>query len=222
VANPRVQLRNVACKFATPAGPLEVLRRVNLQANPGEAIAITGPSGSGKTTLLSIIGSLEKPTSGQATVDGVDVASLSGDALQTFRATKVGFIFQEHRLLPQLTAIENVLVPTLAKGCKDNQPRGHQLLERVDMQQRADSFAWQLSGGERQRIAIARALVNGAAVLLCDEPTGNLDHANALSVMELLLAIARERDVTALIVTHNPEIAQRCDRILQLADGTLR
>jgi ABC-type lipoprotein export system ATPase subunit len=221
VANPRVQLHDVACQFNTPAGPLEVLRRVTLQADPGEAIAITGPSGSGKTTLLSIIGSLEKPTSGRVTVDGVDVPGLSGDALQAFRATKVGFIFQEHRLLPQLTAIENVLVPTLAKGCKDNQPRGRQLLERVGMQRRADSFAWQLSGGERQRIAIARALVNGTCVLLCDEPTGNLDHANALSVMDLLLAIAHEREVTALIVTHNPEIALRCDRRLQLEDGSL-
>lgn len=222
MADARVQLRDVGKQFTTPAGPLDVLRQVTLSAVPGEAIAITGPSGSGKTTLLSIIGSLEKPTTGKVLVDGVDITGLAGDALQAFRATKVGFVFQEHRLLPQLTAIENILVPTLANGCRDNQPKGCALLKRVGVEQRAGSFAWQLSGGERQRIAIARALVNGAGVLLCDEPTGNLDHANAVSVMELLLDIVHEGAVTALIVTHNPEISQRCDRRLELVEGILQ
>lgn len=215
----RLQVRELTKEYPSPGGTLRVLDQVGLELRSRETLAVSGPSGSGKTTLLTIIGSLEKPTGGSVMVDGQAVGALEGEALERYRATRVGFVFQEHRLLPQLTAVENVLLPTLAKGCRENQGRAMELLEAVGVAHRADAFAWQMSGGERQRVAIARALVNGARLLLCDEPTGNLDQENARSVIELLLAVARNHDAAVMVVTHNLELAGRCDRSLRLVGG---
>ncbi len=202
--------------FPSPAGVLRVLDGVGFDLLAGESLAVTGPSGSGKTTLLNIIASLEKPTSGSVQVNGEDVVSLDAASAQRYRASRIGLVFQEHRLLPQLTAMENVLLPTLADGMKQNQRRGPELLSALGLSDRADLFAWQLSGGERQRVAIARALINGAKLLLCDEPTGNLDQENARAVADLLLKVATEHAVAVLIVTHNPELAGRCTRQMGL------
>lgn len=215
----RLVVKDVVKEFATAAGVLRVLDGVSFEVAAGEMVAVTGPSGSGKTTLISVIGSLEKPTAGTVAVDGVDVGGLSGTALQEYRARRVGFIFQEHRLLPQLSAAENVMMPTLAAGCGGNQGQCGALLEQVGIAEKAGAYAWQLSGGQRQRVAIARALVNSPGLLLCDEPTGNLDRENALAITELLHQLAKAHQVAVVMVTHNAEVAGRCDRRMKMAGG---
>jgi lipoprotein-releasing system ATP-binding protein len=215
----RLVVQDVVKEFATPTGALRVLDGISFEVAAGEMVAVTGPSGSGKTTLISVVGSLEKPTAGTVLVDGVDVAGLSGDTLQEYRARRVGFIFQEHRLLPQLSAAENILVPTLAKGCGGNRTRCGELLEQVGIADKVGSYAWQLSGGQRQRVAIARALVNSPGLLLCDEPTGNLDRDNAMAITELLHQLADARQVAVVMVTHNAEVAGMCDRRMTMAAG---
>lgn len=203
-------------------GDMPVLRGVSLTAGPGEAVAVVGPSGCGKSTLLHIIGSLDRPTSGTVRLGSIEVTSLSGPALAQFRAMQVGFVFQDHRLLPQLTALENVLLPTVPAGRPPGVlERARALLRRVGVESRADAFPAQLSGGERQRVAIARALINRPRLLLCDEPTGNLDRASGEAVVTLLLEAARSEGVILLMVTHNLEHARRLDRCLELADGRL-
>lgn len=213
---PILKVLHIAKEFLTPAGPLRILDNVSLEVSPGESMAITGPSGSGKTTLLNIIASLEQPTSGSVKVNGAEVTTFDESAAQKYRASQIGLVFQEHRLLPQLTAIENVLIPTLAPGMRANQNRATELLNSLGLTDRANLFAWQLSGGERQRIAIARALINGAKLLLCDEPTGNLDQDNARGVTSMLLEVASAHAAAVLIVTHNPDLAKRCTHQMQL------
>lgn len=212
--------------FPGQAPEAGVLRAVNLTAAPAEAVSIVGPSGSGKSTLLNIIGTLLQPTSGRVFLGDVDVTALRSTALASFRARQVGFVFQDHLLLPQLSAIENVLLPTLAAGAPERgsapRKRAAELLERVGLTARSRAFPAQLSGGERQRVALARALVNRPGLLLCDEPTGNLDRQTGAEVVSLLLDVARRDGVTVLMVTHNLEHAARCDRCLQLVDGSLR
>ncbi len=218
----RLVVQDVVKEFATPAGVLRVLDGISFEVAAGEMVALTGPSGSGKTTLISVIGSLEKPTSGKVLVEGVDVAGLGGESLQEYRARQVGFIFQEHRLLPQLSAAENILLPTLATGCGANRRRCGELLEQVGIADKAGSYAWQLSGGQRQRVAIARALVNSPGLLLCDEPTGNLDRDNAVAITQLLHQLAKTHLVAAVMVTHNAEVAGMCDRRMAMAAGKAR
>jgi len=199
-----------------------VLKGVSLMAELGETIAIVGPSGSGKSTLLNIIGSLDKPTSGTVTFGGVDVTALADNQLAAFRATKVGFVFQDHHLLPQLTAYENVLLPTIPAGRADGvSEKAHKLMERMGILHRADAFPAQMSGGERQRTAVARALINDAGLLLCDEPTGSLDRESGSEIVSLLLELAGQRGVTVVVVTHNTEHAARFGRCLELVDGRL-
>ncbi len=207
-------------RYETPSGPTTVLADLSFSATPGEAVAILGPSGSGKSTLLNIIGSLLRPSSGTVGLGEVKVTALAGQELADFRALSVGFIFQEHHLLPQLTALENVLLPTLAAGTTDGaEERARELLERVGVAHRADAFPARLSGGERQRVAAARALINGAGLLLCDEPTGNLDRDTGGNLVGLLLELAEQQAVTVLMVTHNVEQAERFGRRLLLRDG---
>lgn len=200
----------------------EVLRGVTLRAGRGESIAILGPSGSGKSTLLNIIGSLDKPTTGAVRLGAVRVDELAGRALAAYRSDLVGFIFQDHHLLPQLTALENVLLPSLATRRADAAGRARLLLERVGLGEHADSFPPRMSGGERQRVAIARALINQPQLLLCDEPTGNLDQEAGRSVVSLFLELAAEDAATVLMVTHNPALAARFARRLELQDGRIR
>jgi ABC-type lipoprotein export system ATPase subunit len=197
----------------------EVLRGVDLTAAPGETLALVGPSGAGKSTLLHLIGALDRPTAGSIRLGDTDVTALTGTALAAYRAARVGFVFQDHHLLPQLTARENVLLPTLALPGGDP-GRADALLQQVGVAHRADAFPAHLSGGERQRVAIARALINGAGLLLCDEPTGNLDRDTGTGIIDLFLALAGD-GVTVIMVTHNLAHAARFTRCLALRDGTL-
>lgn len=220
-----LRVEQVAISFPGQPPEAGVLRAVNLRAAPGEAVAIVGPSGSGKSTLLNIVGTLLQPTSGRVFLGDVDVTALRNAALASFRATQIGFVFQDHLLLPQLSAVENVLLPTLAAGAPERGPaarkRAGELLERVGIAARSRAFPAQLSGGERQRVAVARALINRPGLLLCDEPTGNLDRETGAEVVSLLLEVALQDGVTVLMVTHNLEHARRCGRCLQLLDGSL-
>ena len=216
-------LDNLTKRFANPDGTERaILDAVSRTVVPGETVAIVGPSGSGKSTLLNIIGSLEPPTSGTVRLGDLDVCALTGKALSQYRATRTGFVFQDHHLLPQLTALENVLLPTLAASAGAGAAqRARELLETVGLTARADAFPAQMSGGERQRVAIARALINGAQLLLCDEPTGNLDRETGAAVIDLLLDLARDQGVTVLMVTHNAAHAGRFASCYELRDGKL-
>ena len=188
----------------------------------GEALSITGPSGSGKSTLLYIIGLLESPTSGSVVIDGAEPHSLGAAAQAAFRSSTIGFVFQDHHLLPQCTVLENVLLPTLASSeLPDRTARAKTLLERVGLAHRLDHRPPQLSGGERQRVAVCRALINEPLLLLADEPTGNLDRATAEAVGSLLLEIAAEQQAMLICVTHSSELARRFPKGVQLHDGRL-
>jgi ABC-type lipoprotein export system ATPase subunit len=213
---------NVTKVYETASGPSEVLRGASLALGAGETLSVVGPSGSGKSTLLNIIGSLDRPTSGSVNLGGVEVTELKGTALAEFRARKVGFVFQDHHLLPQLTAVENVALPSLVGGREgDAMPQARELLARVGVTGRAEAFPAQMSGGERQRVAIARAMINGAGLLLCDEPTGDLDGKTAVGVVSLFLELAREKGVTVIMVTHNLDLAKRFSKCAELRGGVL-
>ena len=214
-------LSEVYKAYGSPSGSVEILRGVDLRVMPGETLAIVGPSGSGKSTLLHLIGALDRPDSGRVMMGDIDVVSLSGRALSNYRAAAVGFVFQEHHLLPQLTARENVLLPRLALSAIGNDSDADILLEAVGIASRAEAFPAQMSGGERQRAAIARAMINSPRLLLCDEPTGNLDGETGANVISLLLDIAEKKSVAAIMVTHNREHAARFSRIMHLRDGRL-
>ncbi|MFW6158922.1 MAG: ABC transporter ATP-binding protein [Planctomycetota bacterium] len=199
-----------------------VLRGVSMTVDAGETVAVVGPSGCGKSTLLNIVGSLDKPTSGSVRLGHTDVVGLGGAELAAFRGRRVGFIFQDHHLLPQLTAVENVLLPSLAVTEDRAAERAADLLERVGLDELADAFPATMSGGERQRVAIARAMMNQPRLLLCDEPTGNLDRETGDRVVSLFLDLAAEHAVTVLMVTHDLALADRFGRCLELRDGALR
>jgi lipoprotein-releasing system ATP-binding protein len=219
---PQAELRveSIVHQYSPPRGPT-VLKGVSFTASPGDSVAITGPSGSGKSTLLNLIGSLDRPTAGQVWLGKTAVSELCGPALAGYRAREVGFVFQDHLLMPQLTALENVLLPTLAMKRDDAVEPAGSLLARVGLLNRAGSFPRHLSGGERQRVAIARAMVNSPRLLLCDEPTGNLDRDTGTQVAHVLLDLAKQHQAIVLIVTHNPEICRMCSRAMELRDGLL-
>lgn len=208
--------------FPTRSGELEILRDLSLTLEAGEAVSIMGPSGSGKSTLLNILGTLEPPTSGSVTIAGENPFALGESALARFRNRRVGFVFQEHHLLPQCSALENVLLPTLADtGGSDRLDRAKMLLDRVGLSARLEHRPAELSGGERQRVAIARALINEPALVLADEPTGNLDRTSAGGVADLLGELPRRDGVTLIVVTHSSDLADRFARRLELDDGSL-
>ena len=202
----------------------EVLHGIDLDIQRGEFTALIGPSGSGKSTLLNLIGLLDRPTSGRLFITGVEAAELDDAALTRLRATAVGFVFQFHNLLPAFTAQENVMLPLLAaRGRPDAamQQRAAELIAAVGLTEWADHLANDLSGGQQQRVAIARALIMQPALVLADEPTGNLDTQSADSVFDLLRQVNRDSGTSFLIVTHDPRLAQRCDRIIELVDGKI-
>ncbi len=206
-------------------GTLEVLREVSCSFSAGTSVAITGPSGSGKSTLLHILGTLESPSGGAVRINDTDPFALSEPELARYRNTMMGFVFQDHHLLPQYTVLENVLVPTLAfpqpRGAADTTERARELLEQVGLTARLSHRPGELSGGERQRVAIARALINRPGILLCDEPTGNLDAGTAESVVDLLFALHRAAQNILIVVTHNPALTPRFQQHLQLLAGQL-
>jgi len=207
--------------FESERHRVEVLRGVSLEMQAGEALVITGPSGSGKSTLLHLIGALDEPTSGRIEIDGREPYRLSETDVARFRNRTIGFVFQDHHLLPQYSVLENVLIPTLAFPGSDSgdDGRARELLERVGLAERLEHRPAELSGGERQRVAVARALINGPSLLLCDEPTGSLDAASADAVGELLFELHREAGTLLITVTHSEQLAARFERRCDLREG---
>ena len=217
-----LSVTNITKTYSTPQGPLPILRELSFTLERGQAAAIMGPSGSGKSTLLYILGALEPPSSGTVSLDGQNPYALDEAQLAAFRNQHIGFVFQDHALLPQCSLLENVLAPTLV--AKDRSPResldrAQALLADVGLGHRADHRPAELSGGEKQRAAIARALVRQPTLLLCDEPTGNLDQRNAEAVADLLLGMHRTHPTILLVVTHSAELAKRFSTRFVLADG---
>ncbi|HEY4262032.1 MAG TPA: ABC transporter ATP-binding protein [Schlesneria sp.] len=218
-----LDVRQLNKQYTTAEGSLSILRDLDLTMERGEAIAITGPSGSGKSTFLYVIGALDTPTSGSISLDGRNPFALNSAQQAEFRNRQIGFIFQDHHLLPQCTVLENVLIPTLpAEGATtDAESHARKLLERVGLATRINHRPAQLSGGERQRVAVCRALINQPILLLADEPTGNLDRATAESVGTLLLELNREFNTLLICVTHSTELASRFPKHCELRDGKL-
>jgi lipoprotein-releasing system ATP-binding protein len=223
-AEPMLLVRGVAKDYPTRAEPLRVLAGVSLQLAAGESAAILGPSGCGKSTLLNILGTLERPTAGEVRLEGIDPFALAEPQLAEFRSRRIGFIFQDHHLLPQCSVLENALLPALAAGGADAavEKRVRGLLDKVGLGGRLDHRPAELSGGERQRTAIVRALANQPRLLLADEPTGNLDRKTADGIAALLLDLHRQEQTVLIIVTHSADLARALPRRMELADGTLR
>ena len=216
--------RRLGKVFGPQDAPLEILRDVSFEVPAGQSLAITGPSGSGKSTLLHILGSLDTPSSGGVEIDSIDPFALPELELARFRNTVVGFIFQDHHLLPQHSLLENVLIPALAFGRPEPAVvvRARELLDRVGLSHRLDHRPGQLSGGECQRTALARGLLHQPKLLLCDEPTGSLDRRTAQSVADLLFELHAAEGNVMVIVTHHGELAGRCDRSIELRDMSCR
>ncbi|MEZ6064331.1 MAG: ABC transporter ATP-binding protein [Planctomycetaceae bacterium] len=221
--NSELAVRDLSRSFPAAGGELTVLRGVDLSMNRGDVLAITGPSGSGKSTLLYILGLLDAPTSGSVRIDGRDPFALDAAGQADFRNRSIGFVFQDHHLLPQCNVLENVLLPTLPAGGTTDaaRERAETLLDRVGLRSRLTHKPGQLSGGERQRVAVCRALINQPLLLLADEPTGNLDRKSSDEVGSLLLEIAAEQRAMLVCVTHSQHLADRFARRMELQDGRL-
>ncbi|MDD9901630.1 MAG: ABC transporter ATP-binding protein [Alphaproteobacteria bacterium] len=216
-----LELKDVCHSFEQGGHRLDILRGVNMHVERGEIVALLGPSGSGKTTMLQIAGLLEPPTTGDVFVNGIAASTANDAARTTLRRDQIGFVYQSHHLLADFTALENLMLPQYIAGVSktESKTRAMKLLESVGLEGRASHFPSQMSGGEQQRVAIARALVNRPALLLADEPTGNLDPKTAETVFQVLLQTIRSLKVGALLVTHNHELAKRMDRVLELKNG---
>jgi lipoprotein-releasing system ATP-binding protein len=220
-----IHVSRISKTYASPAGPVTVLRDLDLHVGAGETVAIVGPSGSGKTTFLNLLGALDQPTGGSITIDGVELGTLDAPAAARFRNRAIGFVFQLHYLLPQCTVLENVLVPRLAGGwdedARTTRARAAALLEQVGLQDRMAYRPYQLSGGEQLRTAIARSLINQPKIILADEPTGSLDLATGERVADLLLRTNEAARMALVVVTHNPGLARRMQKTYRLAGGCL-
>jgi putative ABC transport system ATP-binding protein len=218
---PLIRLENVRLTLASAAGPVNVLRGISLDIAKGATVGLVGPSGSGKTTLMMVLGGLERASSGSVEVAGADLNALDEDALARFRRDNVGIVFQSFHLVPTMTALENVAVPLELAGRKDAFDAARTGLAAVGLAARVLHYPAQLSGGEQQRVAIARAFAARPALLLADEPTGNLDGGTGKQVIELLFRLHVEAGTTLLLITHDPDLARRCDRIVSLTDGQI-
>lgn len=212
-----ISAKNIEKSF----GELKVLKGVDFEAEKGEVVSIMGASGAGKSTLLQILGTLLTPDKGSLRIDGTDVLSLSSKALSAFRNSSIGFVFQAHHLLPEFTALENVMIPCLigGKGTKEARERAEELLSAVGLSERTSHKPSQLSGGEQQRVAIARALANSPAIIFADEPSGNLDSTTKKEIHSLFFSLRERFGQTIVIVTHDPSLAEMCDRTLVIRDG---
>jgi len=218
-------VENLSKDYPTRSGPLPVLAGVSLTLAPGESAAVMGPSGSGKSTLLHILGTLDRPTAGRVRLNGADPFELGEGPLAGFRNRRIGFVFQDHHLLPQCSVLENVLIPTFVNktlNAVDAESYARELLDRVGLGHRLDHRPAELSGGERQRVAVARALIHKPELLLADEPTGNLDRTAAHAVGELLLELHRSAKTMLLVVTHSADLAKLFPKRLEMADGKLQ
>jgi putative ABC transport system ATP-binding protein len=219
--NIMLKVERLTKTYPATAGALTVLRDVSFSLNAGDSLAIVGPSGSGKTTLLGLCAGLDLPTSGDVLLAGESLQGRDEDSRAQLRNTHVGFVFQNFQLIPTLTGLENVLVPLELRGESGREAEAQALLERVGLGERGDHYPVQLSGGEQQRIALARAFINKPKILFCDEPTGNLDGETAANMIELVFGLNRERGTTLVLVTHDLDLAQRCQRIIRLKNGSV-
>lgn len=216
-----VDLADIGLKLESRAGMVNILHDVGLTVPRGQIAAVVGPSGSGKSTLMMLIGGLERPTEGTIRVAGKDLKTLDEDALALFRRDHVGIVFQNFHLVPTMTALENVAIPMELAGRRDAMERAQKQLTAVGLDHRLDHYPGQLSGGEQQRVALARAFAGEPDLVLADEPTGNLDGATGERIIHLMFDLSRARGATLLLVTHDRELAARCDRQISLADGTI-
>jgi putative ABC transport system ATP-binding protein len=221
VVKPVIALADVSLTLGTRAGPVEILKSVNLAVAPGESVAIVGPSGSGKTSLLMVMAGLERASRGRVEVAGHELGGLGEDALALVRGANVGIVFQSFHLVPTMTALENVALPLEFAGKRDAFGTARALLDEVGLSHRVDHFPAQLSGGEQQRVAVARALSPRPQIVLADEPTGNLDGKTGDHVIELLFDLQRRRQATLVLVTHEARLAGRCGRTVHMADGRI-
>lgn len=217
-----VQARNLVKKVDSPEGTLTILSDVSLSISTGEAVSVVGVSGSGKSTLLGLLAGLDVPTSGSVLLDGTDITQLDEDGRAAIRAHNVGFVFQSFQLLSSLTALENVMLPLELAGRSVPDVEAKAGLERVGLVERLHHYPSQLSGGEQQRVAIARAYIAKPKILFADEPTGNLDAKTSHQIVELLFSLNADNNTTLILVTHNPELGERCQRRFELDDGALR
>ena len=219
MSKPIVVFKNVRLTLASRAGPVSILRDVDLEAREGQSLAIVGPSGSGKTSLLMVMAGLERASSGKVAVAGHDLSALSEDELALMRGAEIGIVFQSFHLVPTMTALENVALPLEFAGADNAFATARELLQEVGLSHRMDHFPAQLSGGEQQRVAIARALSRKPKLILADEPTGNLDRKTGGHVIDLLFGLQRRREATLVLVTHDEKLAGACGRIIRMADG---
>lgn len=218
-----IEINDLVKEYDSGAGPVRILHGISLRIKPGEFIAVMGPSGSGKSTLMNILGCLDVPTSGSYRLGGSDVAGMSGDALAAIRNRDIGFVFQGFNLLPRASLGDNVALPMIYAGrpAEERKARATELLDRVGIGARYDAMPSQISGGQQQRVAIARAMVNRPALILADEPTGNLDTHTSHDIMELFRQLNREQGLTLIVVTHENDVARYADRLLHLRDGRI-
>jgi putative ABC transport system ATP-binding protein len=216
---PMIRLETVHLKLASGAGEVNILKGIDLTVGAGETVGIVGASGSGKSTLMMVMGGLERQSAGRVAVAGVDFAKLDEDGLARFRSTHVGIVFQSFHLIPTMTALENVAIPLELAGRRDAFERAGERLRAVGLAERVGHYPGQLSGGEQQRVALARAFVAEPRLLLADEPTGNLDLATGHMVMDLIFDLQAQLGTTLVLITHDPALAERCGRVVELADG---
>ena len=221
MAEPAIELRNVDLSLGRDAARVHILKGLSLTIAKGEAIGLVGPSGSGKSSLLMTMAGLERADSGEIIIDGVSLGTLGEDALARFRGARIGIVFQSFHLIPTMTALENVAMPLELAGARDAQARAAAELDAVGLSRRMSHYPAQLSGGEQQRVALARALAPRPAILVADEPTGNLDEATGESIVDLIFDLKRDRGSTLVLVTHDSELAARCDRMIRLRSGRI-
>lgn len=218
---PVISIRDIMKVYRMGDVEVHALRGANLAVYPGEMVSIMGPSGSGKSTLMNIIGCLDQASSGQYLLDGIDVNSLSDDKLAAVRSRRIGFVFQSFNLLPRTTALQNVELPLIYAGGKDRRARAVAALQRVGLGERLHHRPNELSGGQQQRVAIARALINNPAIILADEPTGNLDSKSGAEIMGIFQELNEDSGITVVFVTHEPDIAEHTKRVIRLMDGRI-
>ncbi|MFO7576297.1 MAG: ABC transporter ATP-binding protein [Pelovirga sp.] len=221
MSDPIIEIRDLHLSLVGGAGPVKILRGIDLTVQPGETLSIVGPSGAGKTTLLMALAGLEPATAGDIRVAGVRLNGLDEDALARFRRAQIGIVFQSFHLIPTMTAVENVALPLEFAAVDNALERAAAALAATGLEQRSAHFPGELSGGEQQRVALARAFVAQPALILADEPTGNLDQETGQKVMELLFSLQEQQGTSLVLITHDPQLAQRCQRTIRIADGRL-